>query len=523
MAVNNSFQSGYEEYVKVASSQSALEVNDSIGISYLHSVSNEIDELTRSINNRIGNEAPQLHGYTAEDFVRGTFNIDAVAKRTGERCWTPPANDFASVDVQGDWDNGQYQLKFYRDAKHSAFAQSVSYKLEYEVYLNKCRNKGLPIITIQEYLKQRGIDPNIDVELPIYQAQARLIPSNQIPDAIDSLKERIELAKGTGDIAKVKRFEDTLSKITDRVRSPKGAESLPLTEEQAKDLAECARKGEFNPAKYDISLAKKADYLYLCQSIALSGLSASVVSSVLKAAPEMAKVFVSFLKDGLISIVDFEIIGSDLKQGAKEGFIRGASLAAFKDMCALGVFGKGLQRAALDVTNPSFNNIAVVMVAVMTETMYDYISLRNKRITPQDFAFRLEKRIFISSCSVSLGSLVQGLMPFAPVLGYVLGSFIGAVLAGFVYETKERFFISLCTNKGYTFFGIVNQDYTLPDAVLQRLGLKLFDYRQYQTQTIKSRRYKTKQYQTKQYEIKTIDFYILRRGVIGVRKIGYSQ
>lgn len=522
MKKEEAFLSGYNEFAKVSSSQIGLDVNDSKATDYLSSIAEEIEDLSKSINSHFGNQARTLHGYTAEDFVRGTFNIDAAAKRTGERCWTPPAQDFASVDVQGNWENSQYQLKFYQQGgRHGAFAQAVSYKLEYEVYLNKCRSNGQPEITIQEYLEQRGIDPNIDVNLPKYQAQARLMPTDQIPDAIKSLNEEIELSKSRGDLARAKRFEDTLLKLTDRVRSPKGAESMPLSEQQALDLAECARKGNFNPEQFDITLAKKADYLYLCQSVALSGLSASIVSSVLKAAPEMAKVFTSFIKDGLISIEDFERVGGDLKQGAKDGFIRGASLAAFKDMCSMGMFGEKIQKVALDVTNPAFNNIAVVVVAVMTETVSDSLALQKKQITPQDFAYRLEKRIFISGCSVIVGTYVQGLMPFAPVIGYVLGSFIGAVLAGFAYEVKERYFISICVEHGYTIFGLVDQDYTLPTWLLQKLGFEVFEPKKYQTSSFSIKPYSIQRVQTKHYDIKAIDMFVLKRGVIGVRKIGY--
>ncbi len=511
---------GYNTFNKVVSSQTALLENDRRVVSYLSSINDGIQSLSDDMKKYYLNQNPQLKGYVVEDLVRGSFNIDALSKRTGEYCWTPPAIDFASVDVQADWGDS-FQLKFYNSGKNSAFAQSVTYRLEYLVFLNKLRQRGAPDISLQDYLKQRGIDPNINPDLPVYQAQAALIPTDQIPDAIQSLTSEINMAESRGDFVRAERFRSTLLRLTDRVRSPKGAESLPITEEESRQLAECARMGKFDPSRYDLTLAKKADYLYLCQGIALAGLSSSIVSSVLKAAPDIAKAFFSLIQEGYVSAEDFESIGSQLKTGAKEGFIRGSAVAALKDICALGYFGKELQKAALDISNPTFNNVAVVFVTVMLDTIADSIRKNKGEMSAQEYAYRLEKRIYICGCSVALGTTVQGFMPFAPMLGYVLGSFIGSVLGGVSYEIKEQFFISLCVQKGYTFFGLVEQDYTLPESVLRRIGIKVFEPKAYETSQYSTTRFTTKVYHTKHYKTKTLEYEFLRRGVIGVRRVGY--
>lgn len=511
---------GYDEFNKVVSSQASLSVNDRWATTYLSSINDGIQSLSDDMKKYYLNQNPQLKGYVVEDLVRGSFNIDALSKRTGEYCWTPSAIDFASVDVQADWGDS-YQLKFYDSGKHSAFAQSVTYRLEYQVFLNKLRQRGAPAISLQDYLKQRGIDPNINPDLPIYQAQAALIPTDQIPDAIQSLTSEINLAESRGDLVRAERFRSTLLRLTDRIRSPKGAESLPLTEEESRQLAECARIGKFDPSRYDLTLAKKADYLYLCQGIALAGLSSSIVSSVLKAAPDIAKAFFSLIQEGYVSAEDFERIGSQLKTGAKEGFIRGSAVAALKDICTLGYFGEELQKAALDIGNPTFNNVAVVFVTVMLDTIADSIKKNKGEMSAQEYAYRLEKRIYICGFSVALGTAVQGFMPFAPVLGYVLGSFIGSVLGGVSYEIKEKFFISLCVEKGYTFFGLVEQDYTLPESILRKIGIKVFEPKVYETSHYSMTPFTIKEYQITRYKMKTLEYEFLRRGVISVRKVGY--
>jgi hypothetical protein len=520
MSRSSDYLSGYETYNSVVSTGVAAAVNDRTAGQYLSSIEDGIQTMKDDFRSYIGNNNPQLKGYVIEGFSRGYLNIDALSKRTGEFCWTPPAIDFASVDIQTSWGE-PYQLKYYNSGKHSAFAQSVTYRMEYNLYLSKLRQRGQPEISIQEFMRQRGIDPNTDPDLPIYAAQARLIPFGQILDARESLLDEIHLAESRGDMVRAARFRDTLAKLTDRIRSPKGAESLPLTEAEARDLAECARRGEFDPARYDITLAQKADYIYLCQNIALSGLTASAVSATLKAAPEMVNAFLSLIRDGYVTPDDIEKMGSQFKTGAKEGFLRGATVAAIKNACSLGYLGDDLKRAALDHSSPSFNAIVVVIVTVALDTASDSIRLSKGTMTREEFGYRLDKRLFISGCSVGMGTAVQGMMLCAPMLGYALGSFIGAALGGIVFEAKERMLMSLCVEKGYTFFGLVGQDYTLPRAVLDRIGIKVFETKHYETKRYETKTFHTKRYGIKRYEVKRIDFIVLKRGVIEVRKVGY--
>lgn len=508
---------GYDYFQQNASSFCGSVINEKTSVNYLGNIESEIRTLESEINSRLGNANPQLKGYVTEDWARGTFNIDAASKRTGERVWTPPANDYASADLQGSWGES-YQSKYYGDAKHSALAQAVTYKQSYAEYIGHCRQKGLPEPTIQEYLSDRGIDPNIDVNLPIYQAQARLIPADQLEDAINALKRKIQSEPRPEQVA---RYQDTLNKLTDRLKSPKGAESTPLTEEESKTLAELSRNGKFDPARYDITLAKKADYLYLCQKTIFSGLSAALVSSVLKAAPDIAKALIGLIREGKIDIEDLEKIGTEAYTGAKRGFISGFTVAAIRNACALGYWGESLQKAALDTTNPAFNNIVVVLTTIIIETISDTIRLSDGKMAKQEFVQRLEKRIFISGCAIASGTVVQGLLPAAPVIGYLIGSFVGSILGGIIFEVREHFFLSLCIERGYTFFGLVEQDYSLPDEVVKRLGLETFNFESFDTESFQFETFQYESIELEDFEFESIDIVMLKRGLIGVRKIGY--
>lgn len=58
----------------------------------------------------------------------------------------------------------------------------------------------------------------------------------------------------------------------------------------------------------------------------------------------------------------------------------------------------------------------------------------------------------------------------------------------------------------FTMFGLVEQDYTLPKEIIEQMGIETFEYESFQYDT---------------FEPDTLDITFLRRGVIGILKVGY--
>lgn len=131
-----------------------------------------------------------------------------------------------------------------------------------------------------------GIDPKTDMALCMYEGQARLIPSDQIEDAIEALNKKI--AKELNNLdnperAKVaERLIQVKEKLTSHTESPDGASSANLTEAESRELAQLAKEGKFNPERFDITLAKKADFAYLTKNAMNAGLNAAWISALLK-------------------------------------------------------------------------------------------------------------------------------------------------------------------------------------------------------------------------------------------------
>lgn len=137
------------------------------------------------------------------------------------------------------------------------------------------------------------------------------------------------------------------------------------------------------------------------------------------------------------------------------------------------------------------------------------------------FTQRLEKRVFIASFSYISGVYVQGIMPYLPIIGYMIGSFLGSLLGGFIFEVRERLFMSICIHSGFTFFGIVEQDYELPQEVKDYLSIESMEIETLTPEDINPETNMPEQMNVETMKFEKMEIIGVKRGVIGIRKIGY--
>lgn len=529
MTDKKAFKDGYEIFSEIASCELGSEFAKIHTQPYLDIINSEVEGLTNAMNAYQGNNNPSLNGYLAEVWHKFTFNIDAAAKLTGEYADMPTSNKLGSVDIHTSWE--KYSLKYCNTGKSSALSQSHSLEFAYKRYISKIEDGG-SIPTREEYLKQNDIDPMTDTFLPLYEGQARLIPSDQIGDAIAALKDKLrQLSTPEREYLKVP-YQETLDKLTDHIESPNGAQSMPLTQTQSKALQECAKHGDFNPERFDITLAKQADKLFICQKALEAGVEAAVITALLKVVPIIISTIQHAIQDGYISEKDIENLGTNLISGAGDGFVRGIITAAITNSCLVGYFGDFLQQAS---QGTDFAPVLATMIVLSIEAVKESIKCYHGEITKQELAYTLEKKAFIALAAYGIGktlqigatyivgSLTQCAMPYAPVIGYIIGSMVGSLIGGIVYEVKETFFMSLCIERNITFFGLVKQDYTLPSRVKQQLGYDIFQFdgMDYEDFEYESMNYELIDYEPFEYE--KLNLIILKRGVIGIRKVGYIE
>ena len=120
-----------------------------------------------------------------------------------------------------------------------------------------------------------------------------------------------------------------------------------------------------------------------------------------------------------------------------------------------------------------------------------------------------------------IGGIIGQALGFQlPVVGYLLGSLIGTSFS-VVYNIGKKKLISFCVDTGFTCFGLVEQNYELPEDVLREMGVETVEIPRTKIDTTNIPRTEINASEIAMANYETIDITVLRRGVIGVNKVGY--
>ena len=128
--------------------------------------------------------------------------------------------------------------------------------------------------------------------------------------------------------------------------------------------------------------------------------------------------------------------------------------------------------------------------------------------------------MYTSACSLIGGGITQAFIEI-PGLGYMIGSFVGSLIGTFTYNVGYKAVLSFCVDSGFTMFGLVEQDYVLPKELIKEIGIETFDYETFETSTFEPKSFAVSSFELDTFEPDTLDIHFLRRGVIGVSRIGY--
>lgn len=502
----NGFVKGYSFFEENAGSYTAA----SIGDSYVSSVNDEINKLANDLNTFKGfkTDATVLKGDIAEFWHSDTFNIKAVVSGSKNRTFVDRSNEFASADITSNFDK-EFGLKYYKTGTDSAKQQAKSIFERYKEYQGSGGKDSL-----DNFLKERGYT-DIDSVLndPIYSGQIRIIPKDQLEIAREWLKRKI--AEET-EREQLKRYQETLDLLNDRLEDGQGTESVSLTKEQAEALARLAKQGDITEEELKslgISTEDLITYEYLLKQAFKAGMTAATISMVLKVAPEIYKAITYLIKNGELDEKQFQKIGFAALQGGAEGFVRGSVAAAITTACKAGLWGE-----ASKSVSPAI--IGAVTVITMN-TMKNSFKVADGSMEKRELANELIREMFISSCSLITGGISQALIEL-PVIGFMIGSFVGSVIGSFAYDAGYSAVLTFCADTGFTMFGLVDQNYELPDDVMEAAGFEIFDYEKINLEEFQFEEFSFEEFSFKEFEYETLSIGFLRRGVIGVSQIGYT-
>lgn len=116
------------------------------------------------------------------------------------------------------------------------------------------------------------------------------------------------------------------------------------------------------------------------------------------------------------------------------------------------------------------------------------IVLYQGNLSPEQFAETCIRDVFVISIGVLGASTGQALIP-VPILGALIGNFIGSTCAAIIFEGSKSIFLSFFIESGISFFNIVKQDYTIPREILEKCGFNLIRLNTIELDTIGYYRY----------------------------------
>lgn len=512
--MTSGFSEGYSFFQKTAGAIAAAFEGGTFGTeraTYVGSVEEEISKLEEGVNSFLGNQKSikQLKGDVAEYYHSGTFNVNAATNRSAHRTFVKRSNEFGSSDITSNFGR-RFGLKYGATGEDSAEMQSVSVFQRFKEYKGRGGKDSL-----EKFLSDRKYTSEDVLNDPIYSGQIRVIPKGQLEEATNWLKRMIA-TEGARRPEQVKRYQNTLKMLTDRVSDNEGNESITLTKEQAEELARLAKEGKFDAKEFaDISAPELLSMEMLVKASLKAGMTAAVISIVLKVGPEIFKSVDYLIKNGEIDSEQFKEIGFAAVTGASEGFIRGSVAAAITTCCKAGVFG-----TALKEINPG---VIGTIVAVTMNTMKNAYQVSIGKKTRTEMSTELVRDMLVSASSLALGAVGQVVLYELPVVGYLLGSFVGSVVGTFIYHAGYKAALSFCTETGVTLFGLVEQDYKLPDDIIKEMGLETFEFESFTTETFEPESFSFDTFETEKIQPDSLGITMLRRGVIGVSRIGYVE
>ena len=395
---------------------------------YVKSVADTIESMRVDLNNSANNSrnAAQEKGFVFEKWHADTYNIDAVSKKLEDRAWRLESNENGSIDIMvssGESASG----KAYKNGTESAKMQ---------VERNGNRELLESYRKFNQELEKRGNDP-----ISKYSGQTRLIPADQMKEAVDYLEGRIDNLPDTDKMSKAdaKRYKETLEHLKDHIGEDGKAQSKSLSSDDLQALTEMANDGNVDLDKFGIKVSNYISRTDVINEVMHAGASAAVLQVALTVGPDVYKVIVESLKNKNIDENQLKQMGIDAAFAGAGGFTEGSVSQAILIACKSGKFGKQL-------TNVSPDTVGTIAVLTVDAAKYAYM-LYQGDITSTDYANLMAEETFVAVASQTSGAALQMLLPMVP-FAYLAGSMAGGMLASAGYDVAQNLVVEVKNEGG---------------------------------------------------------------------------
>lgn len=510
--MNKDFEKGWEFFSKTSSSTLGAELSgvwaDAVNCQY-----QKIAERCAEVCGQRSAQDPALaQGFFAEMWHTETFNLNTIIKGSDSVAEMLEENTLGSADIRvTNEKTGLFfdiSSKYYKTGAASAHEQSLS------VYEKFCRYAAKHQINIndekafQDYLTQNGLNANISKETALYQGQIRLVPQEQIKDAMQKLNRDIAKAQVRGDNATATRLLETKNALCGIIGDGTGTKSVALSREDAEKIIHLYRSGEFDLAEY-LDLKSLISFEDILHDSLKSGATAALLSVVLGLAPEIIKAVQFLIVDGQLDGEHLKRIGMTAVSSSAKGFLTGTISAAITSSAKLGFLGETMK-----TVQPEMVGALTALTFQVCTIAFDHAIGKCGTGEMKDEILRA---VFTTGCSVALGSLAALINPMAYLLGSLVGSLAGSLIYGVVY----RSYISFCTDTGFTLMGLVEQDYTISEELAEIMGIDYVKLDSVHLDEIVLDEVQLDSVELDEVQFDKLGLYWVKRGVIGVNKVGY--
>ncbi len=522
-------QRDFDKGVTFVMNNLGVAIGNRLSQTWLDDVNMQVSEMCEAMiaeaEKRSKTDDKHLQGWIFEIWHKYSFNLNANIHLSENVASIPSSEGYASADNLVQNKHGEtiasFSLKSDGTAKDSYKDQA---KTPWEDYLKvkaKANKAGKEYQAFDDFLKERKIKNDDSAYMSKYQGQGKVINSDMLEKAKQLAYKKYINALGDGKNTELsiqaKRYLDVYNSLTDFISDGEGNESIPLSHKSAMKLANAAKQANIDKEllaecglDVDTMITSKDIFKEACTA----GLSATVFSMIISVVPIIIDVIAKITRDEGINISDIEKYGLKALSDTARSFLTGSITAAVTSCCKTGKLGQSLNNA---------NTTAIsALVTIVLGTALSGIKLTSGKITKKEMVQEIMQMYTTTFFSFVGGTILtcicQG-FPFA----YLIGSFIGSVVGGFAYKLENCLIISFCKEYDCTFFGLVEQDYTLPLDVLEEMGLDKFGFEIFNYDCFKFDKFEPERFNPDLFEYERFGIDILRRDLIGVYKIGYVR
>lgn len=440
---------------------------------YTQNVNSAIDEAFEAIQAeayRVQNVDIKISkGNIAEAYHAGTFNVSAVAKGQTDVSAEMMINNKTGQDIrygQLGVDERVAELKYYATGEKTAKA------------LNN----------------------------PGYSSGDKVIPYDQL-DEVRQVASRESLRNMETRPEVAETYAHTAENTSDRLEF-ENVTSKPLSNKGAIDLTKELKSDDtVNPEDHGLDINKFVEWSDIAREAGQAALHAAAFSAALTAAPYLTKVIANGIKRGEIDVDTLSKGAAAVATSTPQVVLRASIAATIVSASKTGYCGQ-----AMNGMSPHAVGMATAMVVNSIGYSMKYAK---GEMAVNEVALRSIKDSIALASGLLGASLGNQIIPI-PVMGALIGNMVGSTIGATVFQGVHSVALGICVESGWTMFGLVDQDYQVPEDVLQQCGFDLI-----KVDRIHVQRFEPRRFQIQYIDVPTTGMVFLRRGVVGMSAVGY--